>query len=867
MKCTGNYPTGRTFSSILKACGSLRLSHKRKEIHIAIVLDGLLEKDIVLGTALMDMYVKCHDLEKAQQVLKQIPFRDVVTWSSLIAGYAQHGYIHEAVDCFQQMQDEGHFPDAITFTCMAKVYGSTGSIGKGKEMHDEVMSRGLLGKDIELNNALIDMYAKCSLLLDAKSVFDKLLVRDIVSWSSITTGYVDSGQSEEALKCLQHMEEDGAQTNVSMYVCILKLYGIIGDLQKGQLLHSDIIGRGDEINQQVATALIGMYANCGSLVEARKIFNKVTEPDLVMWNTLIRGYAEQGLYKDTLDCLQEMKVSCDSVTYIFSLKACKNIGEVSYGQKIHANVIEEGYEHDIIIGSSLLDMYASRGYISDAKEVFEELPIQDVITWTALIRGYSELGLGDEVIDCYTQMQLDGISPDAVTMAYIIQSCGNLGVLQKVQEMHAEVTKKGYEQDSCVGNDLVQTYGKCCSLSEARAVFDNLSNRDVVSWTALMTGYADKGLWEEVFHFFECMQLERISPDVISFLCNLRATYQAGNLDKTRELHDKIIKKGFETDSSIGNSLVGLYARCNLFAEALDTFGRLEVQDVVSWTALIAGYSEQGHFEEAFSCFQEMQLGGLLPDVVLWSIIMTGCAEQGKSDEISILLTKMQDQGLSPSSAIYLAIMKAYSNAAALDSLRKVHAQIPKVALENEFILRVSLIEMYGKCGSMIEAQQAFCASPSRDPMTWNALLTGLSRHGESTITFSMLNRMIEEGIQPDDTSFVTLLTTCSHVGLLDMGQKYFESMSKDYGISPSLEHHSCVIDLLCRSGEIHGAIEMIKRMPFSCNPEIWHTLLSGCKSSGNVCVGKSAFEHALLLSESYVATSPDNIYAPVYGG
>ena len=165
--------------------------------------------------------------------------------------------------------------------------------------------------------------------------------------------------------------------------------------------------------------------------------------------------------------------------------------------------------------------------------------------------------------------------------------------------------------------------------------------------------------------------------------------------------------------------------------------------------------------------------------------------------------------------------------------MRKVHAQIPKVGLENEFIMRVSLIEMYGKCGSMIEAHQAFCASPLRDPMTWNALLTGFSRQGESTITFSMLNRMIEEGIQPDDTSFVTLLTTCSHVGLLDMGQKYFESMSKEFGILPTIKYYNFLVDLFGRGGKMDEAIMRIDRMPFQADYVVWSTVLGACHKYG----------------------------------
>lgn len=855
MQSKGVSPNAATLVCSLKACGSIGDISRGHQIHYEVVVGGF-EKDSLVGSTLVSMYAKCGFFDDAECMVFEFSDQGPLLWNALVSVYIEQGLGEEALAFSKRMQEEAADLDATSFICSLKACGAVVAVEDGHALHTEIVKRGF-EQDHFVGSALVDVYAKCSLFEDAQNVFDKLLVRDVVLWNTLATRYAESYHTDEALKCLDNMQDEGTIANVSTYACGLKLCGSMGAIQKGRELHQEMVIRGAERNQLAASSLIGMYAKCGYMAEAREVFDKLTEPDLISWNTLITGYAEHGLSEEILNSLEKMRVSANSVTYINSLKACKSTGSFRSGLKVHLMIIEEGYEEDNIIGSTLVDMYANCGSILDAKEVFEELPVRDVFSWTALIAGYTEHGSDKEALVCYEQMQLNGVSPDIVTMVCSLQACGNLGDVDRVREMHVELAKKGFEQDLSVGNHLVQMYAKCSSLLEAQEVFKGLSCQDVVSWTALITGYADEGLNEEVLSLLEKMQLEGVSSDAVTFVCSLRALSSVGDINKGQALHTDITRKGFDGDPFIGNTLVGMYAKCHSFEEAHYIFDRLAVRDVVSWTALMGGFNEQGANEEALKCFEQMQFEGVLPDLVSWNAVISGYVEQDQSDKASLLYMQLQEQGLLPSSSIFLTMMKACGNTAALDAGRRFHAQILRVGCKSngEVKLATAVIDMYGKCGNMFEAQQIFDACLPGDLAIWNALVAGYTCQGESELVFCKLDKMMNlEGIQPDDFTFVSAITACSHVGLVDFGQKYFQHMSKDYGIEPTMKHYNCLFDLLGRAGQVEEAVFTVGMMPFKADFVVWSTILGACQKWGDVELGRQAFKHCMRIEENHAA-------------
>ena len=319
---------------------------------------------------------------------------------------------------------------------------------------------------------------------------------------------------------------------------------------------------------------------------------------------------EHGLGEEALTCLNQMpedSILPDAVTFICSLKARSCLGEISSGQKIHAEIAMEGYEIDLCIGNTLIDMYFKCGLLIEACELFDELPDQDVASWTAKISGYTDHGLGAEALKCFEEMLSKGFSPNVATFLCGMKACGSVRAIGKGQSLHAAIIKQGILMEQPVGSSLVDMYAKCGFLVEACNVFDQLPMRNDVSFNALMWGYAERGQSIEALKCMEQMSLEGIVPDGVTFSSILKACGTVGDIRQGQEIHSEVVKRALERDVFVGGNLVDLYVKCGLHKEARATSSKLLVRDIVAWNTLISGYLEHGDGEEALKCFNVMQ--------------------------------------------------------------------------------------------------------------------------------------------------------------------------------------------------------------------------------------------------------------------
>ena len=473
-------PCKHTFVALLKACAKTKNLRTGSEVHAKIERTGWIDRDVFIGSSLIDMYAKCGRLDKAQKVFDKLLVRNVVCWNALLRRYVEHEQGSAALNRLEKMQFETISPDAVTFICILKACGSIGEIVKGKEIHADIERKGLLGQNLIIGNSLIDMYVKCGLLDMAQEVFDKLPTRDVVSWTSLIAGYVEHGAGEEALKCFQKMVGDGTPCNAITYVCILKACSSIGDSNKGQEIHSEIEKNGLlETNFLLCNALLDMYAKCGLLTKAQKVFDRIPVRDVVSWTSIIAGYTEHGHGEEAIMAFELMYmegVRPDVVTFLCVLKACGHIRDMVKGEEVHAKIESRGFlDINIIVGNTLVDMYVKCGSLTRAQEVFDGLHDRNLVSWNALISGHAELGQAEEAIKCFERMQLDGVSPDGITFVCILKACSSLGATSKGIEIHVEIERQGLiERDILVGSTLVDMYARCGSLVKAHQVFDKL---------------------------------------------------------------------------------------------------------------------------------------------------------------------------------------------------------------------------------------------------------------------------------------------------------------------------------------------------------------------------------------------------------
>ena len=285
MNDEGVFPNRITYIFVLKACGIIKALDKGKEIHAEIDQLGLLQKDVILATGLVDMYAKCGQLVKAQEVFDHILVRDVVCWNALMSGYAQYDFGDEVLNCFTQMRDKGISPNSITFSCVLKACGSNGYLEMGEEIHSEVSKLGLVGKDIMLSTSLLDMYAKCGMLEKARDIIDELSLEDIVSWNTVIAGYAHLGHARGVLNLFSKMMGRGMVPNSITFLVLLTTCSHAGLPEVGQRVF-DIMVKVYDLTPSLEhyACMVDLLSRAGHLVKAIVVIEKVSSVDRIqLW--------------------------------------------------------------------------------------------------------------------------------------------------------------------------------------------------------------------------------------------------------------------------------------------------------------------------------------------------------------------------------------------------------------------------------------------------------------------------------------------------------------------------------------------------------------------------------------------------------
>ncbi|KAI5079216.1 hypothetical protein GOP47_0006887 [Adiantum capillus-veneris] len=705
----------------------------------------------------------------------------------------------------------------ISVLGMLKVCEQQKDLHSGSNIHVDLIKSGFLEKDIFVGSALINMYAKCGALAKAHEVFDALPLRNIVSWNALISGYAQHGHGQQALTCFEQLELEGLSPNAVTFSSILKACSNIGAIKEGQKVHCQILRDGlVEKDIIVGTGLVDMYCKCGLLARAESVFHELRSWNVISWNVLILGYAQYGYCEEALSCFELMKARgfCpDSATMVCTLKACTTIGASDKAQEIHSNIVKEGIEgRDIVATHALINMYAKCGYLTKAEHLFQDLPVWDLPSCTALISGYAQHDHGKEAMGCFEWMQSTGISPDAVTFSCILKACGGIGTIDKGVQIHAQISNNNLlEGNTVVGTALVDMYAKFGMLEKSQEMFNKLPFQDVVAWNALINGYTQHGHGEEALLCYQRMQLEHLSPDAVTFSCCLKACGILGDAFAGQEIHHDVVRKGFsEKKITVANALIDMYAKCGLLAEAQDVFDRLSNRDTISWGAFIAGYVQHDRYEEAIVCFD-----------------------------------KMQNDGQSPDACTYVSVIKACGSIGAADKGQEIHSQIVGDDLvEIDVVVSTALVDMYAKCGRLLEAQDMFDDASICDLILFNALVSGYAQFGKVKIGLNTLAKMLKKGVEPDLVTCIAMLTMFNHSGLLEEGQQFFETMSGGYGLIPTVEHEICMVDLFGRAGLLEIAVTMMQKMQSFPNLTAWHALFGACSKWEHMELGRWALEY-----------------------
>jgi pentatricopeptide repeat protein len=504
----------------------------------------------------------------------------------------------------------------------------------------------------------------------------------------------------------------------------------------------------------------------------------------------------------------------DSANIAQVIQTYSQTRQLNKGKQLHGQLICAGYPLCTFLTNHLLNMYAKCGYLDQALKLFDTMHQRNIVSWTAMITGFSQNLRLPEALETFCQMRNAGESPNQFAFSSVVRACASLGWIEIGRQMHCLALKCGFGYELFVGSNLADMYSKCRAMIEACKVFEEMPCKDEVSWTALIDGYAKNGNFEGALLAYKRMINDGFVIDQHVLCSTLSACGALKACDFGKSLHSSVVKLGFELDIAVGNALTDMYAKSGDMESASNVIGtESEGRNVVSCTSLIDGYVERDQIEKALYVFADLQR-----------------------------------QGVEPNEYTFSSLIKACANQAALEQGTQLHAQVVKFNFDSDPYVSSILVDMYGKCGLLDDSIRVFDEIGDPAEIAWNSLVSVFAQHGLGKGAIETFDRMIYKEVKPDAITFVSLLTACSHAGLAEEGLKYFHSMEKTYGVLPREEHYSCVIDLLGRAGKLKEAEEFINNMPIEPNAFGWCSFLGACRIHGDKERGKLAAEKLMKL-------------------
>jgi len=603
-------------ASLLKDCASIKSFAEVKKFHSYIILNGT--ANMLLETKLVDLYSEW-GLEDARQLFDKMLQRNVFAWTEIISGYIKHGYWEETLALYCQMQEEGVRPDHFVYPKVLRACAQLAALQDSKEIHSRIIRSGY-ESNVYVANALMDVYVKCGSIQDARRVFDKMPQRILISWNTMTAGYAHGGQINDASELFRQMQHENTEPDVV-----------------------------------TLNAMVTGYANCGQCDEAFKLFqqmrhDKSLQPNVISWTAIIAGYSQNGHHGKALELFHEMQqsgVKPNLHTITSTLSACAHLAALQRGKEIHGYIFRSTYDEHSSVGSALVAMYTGCGNIDDAQQVFGKITKNNVVLWNAIIAGYSQNGYSSHALKLFRHMQLVQVKPNSVTMTCLLPACAGLALLQQGKEIHNYIVRSSVGNSVSVWNALIDMYAKCGCINNARRVFDKMPERDIVSWTAMITGYGVHGHGKDALALFSQMQQTGIKPNRITFTCVLSACSHAGLVDEGLDYfycmsRDHQMKPSMEQYAC----MVDLLGRAGRLDEAQKFIDKMPFQpNACLWGALLS--ASRIHSNIQVGEYAAEQLYELEPEHAGNYVLMSKIyAAAGRWDDVSKVRKIMEDLGL-----------------------------------------------------------------------------------------------------------------------------------------------------------------------------------------------------------------------------
>lgn len=590
-----------SFTCAMKACGSIGYVKLSRQLH------GFVEKFdcgniyMAVQNSIMDMYIKCGAVSCAERVFLRIPNPSLFCWNSMIYGHSKLYGVERAIDTFNRMPE-----------------------------------------------------------------------RDSVSWNTLISILSQHNFGVQSLRMFVEMWNKGIRPNSMTYASVLSACTSIYDLEWGVHLHARIVRMEPSLDVFVGGALVDMYVKCGCLQFARRVFDSLTEHNAISWTSLISGVAQLGVEEEALVLFNQMReapVVLDEFTLSTVLGVCSGEKYVLTGEQLHGYTIKTGMDSSVAVGNAIVTMYSKCGKSQKANYAFELMPVRDIISWTSMITAFSQIGnvekaqeyfdkmpernviswnsmLGsyiqhgfwEEGLKLYILMRREGVKPDWITFAISIRACADLAILKLGIQIVSQAEKLGFGSNVSVANSVITMYSRCGRIEEAQNVFDLIYEKNLISWNAIMAGYAQNGHGRKVIEIFENMLKMNYSPDHISYASLLSGCS-----------HSRLVAEGKHYFNSMTEGF-GISPTSEHFACMVDLLGRA------------------GLLEQAKNLIDGMPFK---PNAAIWGALLGACRIHHDSKVAEFAVRNLLELDVEDSGS-YVLLANIYSDSGKLEGVADV---------------------------------------------------------------------------------------------------------------------------------------------------------------------------------------------------
>lgn len=573
----------------------------------------------------------------------------------------------------------------------------------------------------------------------------------------------------------------------------------------------------------------------GNIEEAESIFNRMSSRNTISWTAMLTAYAENGKITKARKLFDEMP---DRTT-------------ASY------NAMITGY-------------IRNNRNVDEAYGLFCELIEKNPVSFAAMITGFVQAKMFDKAKDLYAEMPADWRDP--VCSNALISGYLKMGRLEDAVRVFDHMV----ERDVVSWTSMVDGYCKIGRIVDASGLFRRMPERNVVTWTAMINGYFKVGFFENGFGLFLSMRQEglvRVNSTTLTVMFDA-----CGNFGRFREgiqVHALVVRMGYEQDLFLRNSIITMYCRFGCTNVAKVFFQMMCIRDVISWNSLIAGYIQCHEIEEAYELFQKMprkdivswttmitgfsrlgnvdrciELFGMMPekDDIAWTAVISGLVSNEEQEVAFHWFIEMLRKAVRPNPVTFSILLSASAGLATLSLGQQIQAQVLKIDMEFEVSIQNSLVSLYSKCGNVDDAYQVFTSIIEPNVVSFNSMISGFAQNGLGKEALNLFAKMENERQDPNEVTFLAVLSACTHVGLVEVGWKQFKSMKSSYGIEPGPDHYACMVDLLGRAGFLDEATDLISSMPFKSHPGVWGALLGASKTHFRLDLAELAAQKLMEL-------------------